>query len=138
MKPYNILLVEDDLDDQLLIDEAFQGTDVPLKLEFAGDGAQALKMLERPDYLPDLILLDLNMPVMNGFEVLTYLKNTQTSPRIPVVVLTTSSDEKHVNRSYDLGASSFIVKPKNFLDLEDIANNLKTYWFKTVSLPQYS
>ena len=130
-----MLVVDDDLDDQLLIQEAFQTGEMQCELQFASDGRQALSILNKStSYIPDLIVLDLNMPVMNGFEVLSQLQATSLFPRIPVVVLTTSSEADYIDRSYDLGARSFIVKPKSFKDLENIANNLKVYWFKTVSL----
>ncbi|HEV7382225.1 MAG TPA: response regulator, partial [Dyadobacter sp.] len=78
MKPkknFHVLLVEDDADDQLLIEEAFHDTELPVTIDFAIDGRQALDMLSKDTYTPDLILLDLNMPVMNGFEVLSQLQS---------------------------------------------------------------
>jgi CheY-like chemotaxis protein len=134
-KSFQVLIVEDDVDDQMLIEEAFQDTDLPVQLEFATNGRQALDMLAKTQYCPDLILLDLNMPVMNGFELLSQLQTRNMSIRTPVVILTTSSDTDQVNRSYDLGASSFIVKPKKYTDLQTLASNLRTYWFRTVVLP---
>ncbi|REA63033.1 response regulator [Dyadobacter luteus] len=134
-KDFHVLLVEDDIDDQQLIEEAFQDSDLPVHLDFATDGRQALDMLSKAAYAPDLILLDLNMPVMNGFEVLSQLQLRNLSSRTPVVILTTSSDKDQVNRSYDLGASSYIVKPRKYTDLQVMANNLRSYWFQTVVLP---
>jgi len=132
---FKVLVVDDDLDDQLLIEEAFQTGDMQCDLQFASDGRQALSILDKnSSYIPDLIVLDLNMPVMNGFEVLSHLQVTSLFPRIPVVVLTTTAEADYIDKSYDLGAKSFIVKPKSFRELETIANNLKEYWFKTVSL----
>lgn len=134
-KKFHVLLVEDDIDDQLLIEEAFQDTELPVRLDFAVDGRQALDMLSQISYMPDLILLDLNMPVMNGFEVLSQLQAKNLSSRTPIVILTTSSDKDQVNRSYDLGASSFIIKPRKYTELQVMAYNLRSYWFRTVVLP---
>jgi CheY-like chemotaxis protein len=134
-KNFHVLLVEDDADDQLLIEEAFHDTELPVTIDFAIDGRQALDMLSKDTYTPDLILLDLNMPVMNGFEVLSQLQSKNLSSRTPIVILTTSSDKDQVNRSYDLGASSFIVKPRKYTELQVIADNLRSYWFRTVVLP---
>lgn len=132
---YKVLVVDDDLDDQFLLGEAFQNGELQCHLQFANDGRQALQILNDKDSsLPDLIVLDLNMPVMNGFEVLSRLQASTLFPRIPVVVLTTSSEADYIDKSYDLGARSFIVKPKSFKDLLFVAENLKNYWFKTVSL----
>ena len=132
---FKVLVVDDDPDDQLLIEEAFQTGEMHCEMQFASDGRQALSILDKGEsYIPDLIVLDLNMPGMYGFEVLSQLQATDLFPRIPVVVLTTSSEADYIDKSYDLGAKSFIVKPKSFRELENIANNLKVYWFKTVSL----
>jgi len=134
MPSQKILVIEDDLDDQLLISEAFQNSGVCCELSFAGNGRQALQILDSPDYRPDLIVLDLNMPVMNGFEVLSHFQAADTLASIPVIVLTTTGESDFVNKSYDLGASSFIVKPRTFPQLEKIARDLTNYWFRTVRL----
>jgi chemotaxis family two-component system response regulator Rcp1 len=82
-----------------------------------------------------LILLDLNMPIKNGFEVLEEMKRDERLRRIPVVVLTTSEDEQDVIKSYDLQAACYITKPVNFQRFQEIVKQLKTFWFTVVTLP---
>lgn len=136
--PKKILVIEDDLDDQFLIAEAFQSSNHPCELTFAVNGKQALDLIERKASQPDLVLLDLNMPVMNGFEVLARLKAESMLPRVPVIVLTTASDTVSIGKSYDLGAYSFIVKPKTFPQLQALTRQLSDYWFQAVRLPKLS
>lgn len=132
--PNRILVVDDDLDDQLLISDALAYSGQSYELAFAADGKHALDLMQDPGYRPELIILDLNMPVMNGFEVLRHLKVNGHLARIPVVVFTTSSETTSVEKSYDLGANSYIVKPKTFPHLEVVIADLFKYWFKTVRL----
>ena len=129
-----ILIIEDDLDDQFLLSEAFQNSHYRCELDFAGDGRQALVKMDQSGYWPDLIILDLNMPIMNGFEVLSHFQAAKSMARVPVIVLTTAADSNSIERSYDLGATSFIVKPKTFSQLESIVDELTRYWFMTVRL----
>jgi CheY-like chemotaxis protein len=132
--PNRILVVDDDLDDQLLISDAFTHSGQPCELAFADNGKCALDLMKNSEYKPELIILDLNMPVMNGFDVLKYLRTNGQLARIPVVVFTTSSETASVEKSYDLGANSYVVKPKTFPQLETLVADLFKYWFKTVRL----
>ena len=134
--PISILVVDDDPDDRMLIADAFQ--EVPLKSEvhFAENGEEALGFLRREkSSLPRLILLDLNMPRMDGRETLKALKADPVLCRIPVVVLTTSKAEEDVIKAYSLGVSSFIVKPVTFDELIEIVRSVGTYWIEIVTLP---
>lgn len=132
--PRKILVIEDDLDDQFLIAEAFQSCNDQCELTFAINGMYALELIQQNENQPDLVILDLNMPIMNGFEVLTRLKVESILPRIPIIVLTTTSDAVAVERSYDLGAYSYIVKPKTFPQLQALTRQLFDYWFQAVRL----
>jgi CheY-like chemotaxis protein len=132
--PRKILVVEDDLDDQFLIAEAFQSIANNCELVFAVHGRHALDLIQQDDNWPDLVLLDLNMPIMNGFEVLARLQEGRILPRVPVVILTTTAEPAAIDRSYDLGANSYLVKPKTFSQLQALARQLTDYWFDAVRL----
>lgn len=134
-KTFNVLIVDDDEDDQFLIRTAFEKDSHQYNLQFATDGTDVLESIESPRFLPDLILLDLNMPVINGFEVLQHLKNSPIYRHVPVVILTTSSSENDINRAYELGANTFITKPINHQDLVDLAEQIRLYWFSMARIP---
>jgi two-component system response regulator len=137
---FNIVVADDDQDDQLLLQEAFRATTFPNELAIANDGVELLEYLSdqhnagRKNW-PDLILLDLNMPRMDGREALSLIKLNPKFRSIPVVVLTTSSDEDDILKSYALGANSYICKPVSFSGLVDIVDHLNRYWLNLVQLP---
>ncbi len=138
-----ILLAEDDADDRLLTQDALAESQLVADLRFVENGTELL------DYLflrgkfaepasaprPQLILLDLNMPRMDGREVLAKIKADPALRRIPVVVLTTSRADTDIARIYELGANSFISKPVRFEALVNVMKALRLYWFETVELP---
>lgn len=130
---HTILLVEDDHNDVLLIKRAFQKVKIANPIIVLNDGEQAISYLagrepyiERP--LPVLILLDLKLPRKSGHEVLEWLRQQQTLKRLPVVVLTASSESSDINRAYDLGANSYLVKPVTFGSLVEMVKTLNLYW----------
>ncbi|MBT3194599.1 MAG: response regulator [Verrucomicrobia bacterium] len=136
----NIIITEDDPDDQLLLQEAFRQSDEGNSITIANDGVELMDFLEeqreaRGSTRPDLVLLDLNMPRMDGREALAAIKGDPDLRSIPVVVLTTSSDEGDILKSYALGANSYICKPVTFTELVDIVEHLQRYWFGFVQLP---
>ncbi|MBY0314873.1 MAG: response regulator [Bdellovibrionales bacterium] len=138
-----ILVVDDDREDCEMIREAFVESRLSNKVDFVHDGTELIDYLsQRLDStdlqfggLPGLILLDLNMPKMDGREVLRELKMHPRLHQIPIVVLTTSQAEEDIVRSYNLGANSFITKPVGFSALVDVMRNLGRYWFEIVELP---
>lgn len=137
-----IIVADDDADDRLLITDAFRESRLANPLVFVEDGEQLLKVLEstvdgvgRSRSLPGLILLDLNMPRMDGRTALGHIKSNPLLRRIPVVVLTTSKAEEDVIRTYDLGVNSFITKPVTFEGLVDVVKSLNHYWIEIVELP---
>lgn len=134
-RPFNILVVDDDEDDQFLIRTAFEAVSDRYTLQFATDGTNVLERIKSPQFLPDLILLDLNMPIMSGFDVLKHLKNSPTYSHIPVVILTTSNHERDINQAYELGANTFIIKPTNHQALIDLAEQIRSYWFNLAQTP---
>jgi len=131
-----VLLVEDSPDDVKLIVRAFGKTRLPKRVEVVRDGADALAYLfgkapydDRYAYpLPALIILDLKMPRVDGFEVLNAVKSTPCLRRIPIVVLTSSSEAADVDKCYDLGANSYLVKPVSFADFTRVVAEIETYW----------
>jgi CheY-like chemotaxis protein len=143
-QPITILMADDDPDDRLLAAEALRASRVANDLRFVEDGEQLLDYLHRrgrwadpaESPRPGVVLLDLNMPRMDGREALAAIKGDAALRRIPVVVLTTSRAEEDVLRSYDLGANSFITKPVTFAGLVDAMRVLGRYWIEIVELPQ--
>lgn len=135
----HILLADDDEDDRFLILEAFRRQYPTSRLSSVEDGEELLSFLgnQSPKTdMPDLILLDLNMPRLDGREVLKQLKGNPAWCHIPVVVLTTSDAQPDVQRSYLDGANSFITKPTNFQGLLNTTQVLWHYWFEVVTMPQ--
>lgn len=142
-KPITLLVVEDDPGDRVLVQEALAESRLADGLYFVEDGEELMDYLHRRGRYadlaaaprPGLILLDLNMPRKNGREALREIKADAELRRIPVVVLTTSKAEADICRSYDLGASSFVVKPVSFEGFVEVMQTLVRYWFETVELP---
>jgi len=138
-----ILLVEDDPDDQALTKRALEGSKLRNELRVVDDGEQALDYLfQRGEFAdpnmsprPDLILLDLNLPKLDGRAVLKEIKESPDLRRIPVVILTTSSQEEDILRSYDLGVNSYITKPLRMEGFIEVVRDLERYWFELVVLP---
>jgi len=132
-----LLLVEDNDGDVLLVREAFRSAKIRNNLSVAGDGEEALCVLRREGSyaarpLPDLILLDLNLPRMDGREVLQAIKADPELRTIPVIVMTSSNAEIDVLKSYQLSANGYIVKPVDFERLQEIVASLESFWFSVV------
>ncbi len=137
----SILLVDDDPEDVELTLEVMKMNKVQLKVEVAKNGLEALEVLNRHanngvSNLPDLILLDLNMPKMNGLEVLEHIKKDRKLKRIPVVVLTTSKSETDISKSYESGVSCFITKPVGLNEFQDVVEAINNFWFTVVKFPE--
>lgn len=138
--PVNILLVEDDPDDVVFVRRAFASVWADCNLHVVTNGEMALEFLRAQGEFtdapsPDLVLLDLNMPKKNGYEVLNDMKDDDGLKHIPVVVLTTSSDRDSVMKAYQMHANSFITKPVSADHLNRIVEMVIEYWFSTVGLP---
>jgi CheY-like chemotaxis protein len=135
-KKRTILLVEDNDDDVELARMAFEKSHVASEIIVVGDGAQALDYLfvtgeygqRDPTVMPDVILLDLKLPKVGGLEVLRRMRADERTKRLPVVVLTTSTEEKDVISSYNLGANSYVRKPVDFAQFRQAAQQLALYW----------
>jgi CheY-like chemotaxis protein len=142
-KTLTILMADDDRDDCLLVKEAFAEARIINDLRFVHDGKELLEYLlhqgrfkEAAPPRPGLILLDLNMPLMDGRQALKKIKGDPDLRSIPVVILTTSREDQDILRTYDLGANSYITKPVTFEGLVAVMKELKTYWLEIVELPE--
>lgn len=140
MKNVHILLVEDNEGDILLTLEALEEAKMKNTISVVKDGEKAIQYVEKlegfKDVLyPDLIILDVNLPKINGHEVLKYLKNSEKHQHIPVIMLTTSSSPRDINESYKNHVNCFITKP---IDVEDFINaviGIENFWINIVKLP---
>lgn len=155
MKTINLkklLLVEDNQDDEILTRRAIEKYSGFSCIDVARDGVDALAYLsidagslihsskiKCSNSLPDLILLDLKMPRLNGHEFIKYVRENPATAHIPIIVLTTSSEEKDIVLSYELGANSFLRKPVNFLDFSKVIKQLSRYWLElNIPAPRFS
>ena len=139
-KPIDLLLVEDDPGDVLMTREAFSENKVANRLAVVADGVDAMAFLRKEgEYAdaptPDLVLLDLNLPRMDGREVLAAMKSDDELRRIPVVVLTTSEAEEDVLRSYSLHANAYVTKPVDFERFIDVVRQIDDFFVSVVRLP---
>lgn len=138
MNNLQILIAEDDADDRYLIGTAFAEKGYAEKIDFVENGVELLSYLDNigdDKGYPCVILLDLNMPKKDGREALKELKQHPTFKTIPVIVFTTTKNEIEIKRCYELGANSYVVKPLTFDELLSVVENIRSYWFQTVSIP---
>jgi CheY-like chemotaxis protein len=141
-----ILLAEDRDDDVILIRRAFTLAKIPSTLVVVSDGEEAVSYLKgegkysnRAEYpLPDLLLLDLNMPKLNGFEVLEWVREQSSLARLRILVLTSSEQMHDVNRAYSLGANSFLVKPLDFENFIELGRTIERFWLNASRAPEIS
>jgi len=141
MHEIHILLVDDNEGDVLLTREALEEAKIVNRISVAYDGMQALRFLKKePPFVdqesPDLILLDINLPRMDGMEVLGVIKSDPELKRIPVIMLTTSSSEKDILASYDNYANCYITKPVDLERFMDVVRTIEDFWISIVKLPK--
>jgi CheY-like chemotaxis protein len=139
-QPIEILLVDDNDDDIVLLEESLKESKFVNLLQIVRDGEEALDYLRREGpyrgaRLPGLVLLDINMPKKNGFEVLGAMKADPALRTIPVVMLTTSTRDEDIVRSYDGGACSFVSKPVSFEKLKEVIKQFALYWSLVAIVP---
>jgi len=142
--PTTILYAEDDPDDRMLTADALRESRLANRLVMVEDGTELMDYLRREGRWsdpassprPGIILIDLNMPKMDGREALAAIKADQRFASIPVVILTTSHAEADIVRSYEIGANSYIAKPVTFEGLVQVMADLGRYWFDIVQLPE--
>ncbi len=138
MKPIQILLVEDNEGDILLTTEALSESRIANKISVIKDGKAAIVFFESltdKKAIPDLILLDINLPKKSGHEVLHYIKNSEDFKHIPVIMLTTSSSEKDILHSYQNYVNCYITKPIDLNDFMHAVTKIEDFWISIVSIP---
>ncbi len=139
-RPVEILLVEDSPGDVKLTIEALRDADVPNNLHVARDGEEAMRFMRHEEPFqdkprPDLVLLDLNMPRMDGREVLAAMKADKILRRIPVIILTTSQSEDDIAEAYNLAANCYVAKPVDLDEFLDVVRAIDDFWLTLVKLP---
>jgi chemotaxis family two-component system response regulator Rcp1 len=140
-RPLNVLLVEDSPGDVRLTQEAFRDANRSVHLHVASDGVEAMAFLRHEGAhvrapRPDIILLDLNLPQMDGREVLAYIKEDESLKAIPTVILTTSDSEADIAKSYQLQANCYLKKPVQLEAFENLVKSINDFWLTKVMLPQ--
>lgn len=138
-----VLLVEDSPGDVRLTQEAFRDAGKSIDLRVAADGLEAMAFLKREGVhadapRPDFILLDLNLPRMDGIEVLTHIKEDESLKTIPTVILTTSDAEADILTSYQLQANCYLSKPVQLEEFESLVKSINDFWLTKVKLPQHA
>lgn len=141
MNPIKVLLIEDNPGDVRLIQETLKENRLITELDIISDGEEAVNYLKKTGKYknesdPDLILLDLNLPKRDGREILAEIKNDDDLRRIPVIVLTSSTAESDIYKSYDLNANCFISKPVDLNSFIDTIKSIENFWFTIVKLPR--
>jgi two-component system response regulator len=145
LEPPPILIVDDNIDDYDAAIRSFQAAHLDNPVHWCTTGQEALNFLRaegkyagHPPVRPAIILLDLNMPGIDGRETLYLIKQDPSLKTIPVIILTTSSDERDIERCYEIGANTYIQKPVDFNGLVEAAARLKGYWFGIALLPKHN
>jgi chemotaxis family two-component system response regulator Rcp1 len=139
--PLEVLLVEDSPGDVRLTKEAFEAANVAVHLNVASDGVEAMAFLRREGIhtnapRPDLTLLDLNMPRMDGRQVLAEIKKDEKLKTLPIVILTTSDSEGDIVKSYQLHANCYLCKPVQLTEFEGLVKSINDFWLTRAKLPQ--
>ena len=141
---FTVLYVEDEENDVLLLQHAWREALIDQPLDVVKNGREALNYLARTEHINEqpesqicrLVLLDLNLPILSGFEVLTWLRQHQSLKRMPVVILTSSNQNQDIQLAYELGANAFLVKPSNLDMLLELVRALKKFWLQQNTFPR--
>ena len=128
MNSLNILLIEDDMIEVMKLTRATKSLQLNLKITEANNGEDALELLEQKDSLPDIILLDLNMPKINGIEFLRILKQDERLKYIPTIILTTSNNQQDLLECYKIGIAGYVLKPLKYEEYVSKIEKLLSYW----------
>lgn len=140
VQPVEILLAEDNPGDARLTEKAFEQGNILNNLHIVEDGVEAMKFLRQEDEYqgepkPDLVLLDLNMPRKDGWDVLEEVKESSELARIPIIVLTSSEAEEDIVNSYELQANAYLTKPVDFQGFLEIVDGFEEFWLSVVKMP---
>ena len=138
-KPVSVLVVEDNIADAELVIEGLRTASTEVEVHHARDGGDALEYLQartRTDELPDLVIMDLNLPRIGGLQTLEQLRGDTSLCRIPVLILTTSKSQREINLSYELGAAAVLNKPMRLAEHREMMAALDAFWLRQVKLPR--
>ena len=130
-----VIIAEDDEDDQFLLSSAWDDSELGVDYLFVKDGVELLEKLEHNPQKPEFVMMDLNMPMKNGREVLAEIRSSVTLKHLPVLIISTSQAPFDIASSYDAGANAYLVKPSTYTDLVTMINNTLKFWIKTASVP---
>ena len=136
-RPFNILLVEDAPGDIRLMSEAFKRSKLESRLHVAHNAQEAVVFLSAESPRPDLILLDLSIPKVNGFELLGQIKGDPRWKAVPVVILTASNSKEDVQKAYDLFANCYLLKPGELNEFFQVVRSIQDFWLSLVQLPSF-
>lgn len=141
IEPYQILLVEDNEGDMILTMEALEGLNHQHVISRVKDGEQAIHYLKKEGLFeqaikPDLILLDINLPRLDGKEVLAFIKQSNIFRKIPVIILSTSNSNRDIQECYDHGANCYVVKPSDLDGYVRVIHAIESFWLNIVNLPE--
>lgn len=141
MRPFRILIVEDNPGDVLLLREVLRDWNTKVEIGVVQTGDEALPYLRQQSRFadaprPDLVLLDINLPKRNGHDILKEIKSDEVLKAIPVVIFSSSTSSRDVDKSYALHANSYICKPQNLEDYFGVLKSLEAFWFRTATLPR--
>jgi CheY-like chemotaxis protein len=135
-KSLNILLIEDDAIEVMKFNRVLKTLNLKHKIVEANNGEEALDILKTKEIIPDIVVLDLNMPKLNGIEFLTILKNDEVLKYIPSIILTTSSNHKDMLECYKIGIAGYVLKPLKYEDYVDRVKKMLEYWSVTELISQ--
>jgi CheY-like chemotaxis protein len=141
-RAFKMLVAEDDANDAFLIERAFAKLSPRIPLHFVHDGQEAIDYLAQnhssAHSIPTMMLVDLKLPRRSGFDVIAWVRGRPGLRRLPIVVLSSSSLAEDVNRAYDFGANSYLVKPSSLSDFEELVRRLEQYWLELNHCPECS
>ena len=138
MRKRLLFIAEDNEDHAFLINRSLLASEENIDVKWAKDGQEIIDLIKNESQIPDLVLLDLKMPKKDGFEVLSFLKGNVETTKIPVLVLSTSNNEKDVHKAYQLGANCYITKPMEISKFRSKLSDIPKFWFHTTTLPSFS
>ncbi|MEM7438339.1 MAG: response regulator [Pseudomonadota bacterium] len=133
-----VVIIDDDDEDVFAVRRAFSKSDPSIDLKHISDGVAAVDyLLSYTDYsdLPDLVLLDIKMPGMNGFEILRALRSSDISRHLPIIMFSTSASPKEIRQAYSGGANAHLIKPNSMSELQEFAQAIAVFWLSAATLP---
>jgi len=138
LDPIRVLLIEDNVGDIELVKTGFEDARIANEIQTISDGEVALEFFKKGQNLPDIVLLDINLPKVDGFEILKEIRESAESSHIPVIMLTSSEADKDIAQSYQYRANSYVSKPVDFESFLEAIHAMEQFWLSVVKLPSRS